>query len=186
MKKFRLSVLLPAMLMLGGCCAGDSQEGTAVLPFPEEIHSMTVTFDVYPSETTRTLSAGETEAVTEWALALEWEQAPLDETKTPDNYAGGTAWHFSMNDGGFTFSYAEYGESAIFIDHAWHAVKNPSNPPVEENAGREVVEFHGRLFNKSDLTEETLAWLAWYHSLSPACRQLHPCRTVFRWRQRND
>ena len=58
MKKFRLSVLLPAMLMLGGCCAGDSQEGTAVLPFPEEIHSMTVTFDVYPSETTRTLSAG--------------------------------------------------------------------------------------------------------------------------------
>ena len=39
--------------------------------------------------------------------------------------------------------------------------------PIEENAENEVVEFHGQLFNKSDLSEETLEWLEWYNSLSP-------------------
>ena len=39
--------------------------------------------------------------------------------------------------------------------------------PIEENAENEVVEFHGQVFNKSDLSEETLEWLEWYNSLSP-------------------
>ncbi len=38
--------------------------------------------------------------------------------------------------------------------------------PIEENAENEVVEFHGQMFNKSDLSEETLEWLEWYNSLS--------------------
>ncbi|KAB5740364.1 entericidin like toxin protein [Bifidobacterium adolescentis] len=36
-----------------------------------------------------------------------------------------------------------------------------------ENAENETVEFEGQLFNKSDLSEETLKWLEWYNSLPP-------------------
>ena len=43
----------------------------------------------------------------------------------------------------------------------------PVNPSIEELTENEVVEFHGQLFNKSDLSEETLEWLEWYNSLSP-------------------
>ena len=71
-------------------------------------------------------------AVAKWALALEVEQAPLDETETPNNYAGGAAWHFNVNNGELTFSYADYGEGAIFINNEWYAVKSPSDPPVNE------------------------------------------------------
>lgn len=31
----------------------------------------------------------------------------------------------------------------------------------------ETVVFHGQSFNKSTLSDETLAWLDWYHALSP-------------------
>ena len=43
----------------------------------------------------------------------------------------------------------------------------PVNPSIEEITENEVVEFHGQLFNQSDLSEETLEWLEWYNSLSP-------------------
>ena len=43
----------------------------------------------------------------------------------------------------------------------------PVNPSIEEITENEVVKFHGQLFNKSDLSEETLEWLEWYNSLSP-------------------
>nr|WP_243164646.1 hypothetical protein [Catenibacillus scindens] len=42
----------------------------------------------------------------------------------------------------------------------------PVIPLSEENTEDEVVEFHGQLFHKSDLTEKTLKWLEWYNSLS--------------------
>ena len=35
------------------------------------------------------------------------------------------------------------------------------------NAENETVAFEGQLFNKSDLSEETLKWLEWYNSLPP-------------------
>ena len=40
-------------------------------------------------------------------------------------------------------------------------------PISEDIDSNETVEFNGQLFNKSDLTEETLEWLEWYNSLSP-------------------
>lgn len=36
-----------------------------------------------------------------------------------------------------------------------------------EDAENETVEFEGQLFNKSDLSEETLEWLEWYNSIPP-------------------
>ena len=36
----------------------------------------------------------------------------------------------------------------------------------EDIDSNETVEFNGQLFNKSNLTEETLEWLEWYNSLS--------------------
>jgi hypothetical protein len=35
------------------------------------------------------------------------------------------------------------------------------------NLGNETVEFDGQLFNKADLSKETLEWLEWYNSLPP-------------------
>ncbi len=120
-----------AMLLLGGCSAGDNLEETAALSFLDDVDSIEVTFDFYPSEMPRALNADEIAAITEWALELELKQVPLDETETPNNYAGGVAWHFNVNDGEFTFSYADYEGSAICIDNEWYAVKNPSDPPIE-------------------------------------------------------
>ncbi len=37
-------------------------------------------------------------------------------------------------------------------------------PISEDIDSNETVEFNGQLFNKSDLTEETLEWLEWYNS----------------------
>ena len=88
---------------------------------------------VCSSEISRELSQDEIIAVKEWAASLEWEETPLNETETPDNYAGGIQWKFNVNNGELTFSYVDYGASAIFIDNEWYAVKNPSNPPVEVN-----------------------------------------------------
>lgn len=166
MKRLTVIILTLAIALLFGGCKYQAEASISSL-FPAEINSMEVTFDIYPSETTRALNTDEITAVTEWALALEVEQSPLDETETPSNYAGGIAWHFNVNSGDFTFSYADYGESAIFINDEWYAVKNPSNPPVEENTENAVVEFHGQSFSKSNLSEETLEWLEWYNSLSP-------------------
>ena len=132
MKKLRLCVLLLTVLMLGGCSAGSNQDESAMLLFPDEINSIEVTFDVYPSEVTKALNTDETEAVTEWVLGLEVEQVPLDDAETPNNYAGGVAWHFNVNGGELAFSYADYDGSAILINDEWYAVKNPSNPPVKE------------------------------------------------------
>lgn len=39
--------------------------------------------------------------------------------------------------------------------------------PVDTSVENGIVEFHGQSFNKSTLSEETLEWLDWYHSLSP-------------------
>ena len=128
MNKFCLCALLSAALMTAGC----SSEPPMSLSFPDDIDSIEATFDIYPSEVTRALSTDEIAAVTEWALSLEVEQEPLEEAETPDNYAGGVAWHFNINDGELTFSYAEYGTSAILIGSEWYAVKNPSNPPIEK------------------------------------------------------
>ncbi len=166
MRKFvPLSLTLAVALLFTACKKHTETGGSAWLP--AEIDSIEVTFDLYPSETTRALNADEIAAVTEWALALETEQAPLAETETPNNYAGGMVWHFNVNGGELTFSYADCGESAVFINDAWYAVQNPSHPPIEEAAENEVVEFQGQSFSKSDLSEETLEWLAWYNSLSP-------------------
>ena len=132
MKNLRLCVLLLTVLMIGGCSAGSNQDESAMLLLPDEISSIEVTFDVYPSEVTKALNTDETEAVTEWVLGLEVEQVPLDDGETPNNYAGGVAWHFNVNGGELAFSYADYDGSAILINDEWYAVKNPSNPPVKE------------------------------------------------------
>lgn len=166
MRKFVPLSLTLAVALLFTACKKHTETGVSAW-LPAEIDSIEVTFDLYPSETMRALNADEIEAVTEWALALETEQAPLAETETPSNYAGGMAWHFNVNGGELTFSYADYGQGAVFISDEWYAVKNPTNPPIEENVENEVVEFHGQSFSKSDLSEETLEWLAWYNSLSP-------------------
>ena len=162
-KQIRLWALLLAVLVSGGCSAGNRRDA-AVLSFPGEISSVEATFDFYPSETTRALSGDEIAAVTQWALALELEQTPLDEAETPDNYAGGAGWHFNVNSGELVFSYAEYGAGAILIGDEWYAVKNPSNPPVEADGSR--VMFGGSWIDAGSLSEETLGWLAWYNSLS--------------------
>ena len=132
MKTFRPCIILLVMLMLGGCSAGNSGEEAAALSFPDDIDSIEVTFDFYPSEVTKALNTDEIAAVTEWVLGLEVEQVPLDDAETPNNYAGGVAWRFKVNGGELAFSYADYDGSAILINDEWYAVKNPSDPPVEE------------------------------------------------------
>lgn len=147
MKRGIVLILAVACAALAGCrrsgsqyfssgevfAAEDEAAGTSISSlFPAEVDSIEVTFDFYPSEVTRVLNTDEIAAVTEWALALEVEQAPLDETETPNNYAGGAAWHFNVNNGELTLSYADYGEGAIFINNEWYAVKRPSDPPVNE------------------------------------------------------
>ena len=132
MNLFRPCIILTAMLMLGGCSGGNNREEDAALFFPEDVESIEVTFDFYPSEVTKTLTADEIAAVTAWAAGLKVERTPLDDTQTPNNYAGGTAWHFSVNGGELVFSYADYDGSALLINDEWHAVENPSNPPVKE------------------------------------------------------
>ena len=42
-----------------------------------------------------------------------------------------------------------------------------SSGAVDEVADGKVVEFHGKLFSKDDLSIETIEWLEWYNSLSP-------------------
>ena len=132
MKTFRLCIILLVMLMLGGCSERNNREEAAVLSFPDDVDSIEVTFDFYPSEVTKALNTDEIAAVTEWVLGLEVEQVPLDDAETPNNYAGGAAWHFVVNGGEFTFSYVDYDGGAILMNDEWYAVKNPSNPPVQE------------------------------------------------------
>lgn len=132
MKTFRLCIILLVMLMLGGCSERNNREEAAVLSFPDDVDSIEVTFDFYPSEVTKALNADEIAAVTEWVLGLEVEQVPLDDAETPNNYAGGAAWHFVVNGGEFAFSYVDYDGGAILMNDEWYAVKNPSNPPVQE------------------------------------------------------
>ena len=134
-------ITIPSMLNSGGSddevtdgiAGGEQNISEKGLQFPDNIQTIEVTYLVYSSEISRELSQDEIIAVKEWAASLEWEETPLNETETPDNYAGGIQWKFNVNNGELTFSYVDYGASAIFIDNEWYAVKNPSNPPVEVN-----------------------------------------------------
>lgn len=56
-----------------------------------EVSTIEVTHDFYPFEITKELNNDEITIIQEWAAALEWEQTPLGEDETPDNYAGGEA-----------------------------------------------------------------------------------------------
>ena len=128
MKKRTVIILTLTIALLFGGCKHQAETSMSAL-FPSEINSIEVTFDIYPSETTRALNIDEITAVTEWVLALEMEQAPLDETETPSNYAGGVAWHFNVNSGDLTFSYADYDESAIFINDEWYQIRRLKKAP---------------------------------------------------------
>ena len=86
---------------------------------------------MYFSQITRPLGREEAAAVQAWAAALVWEEAPLDEAETPNNYAGGMQWDFCYNGGELEFSYANYGSAAILLGGHWYAVENPSDPPVK-------------------------------------------------------
>lgn len=73
--------------------------------------------------------------------------------------------------------------STIFLDGGEYIIQYSfSNTDIADNEGfcdmvnsaayftdadSKVVEFHGSLFNKGDLSKETIEWLEWYNSLSP-------------------
>ena len=132
-------ITVPSLLNLGrsdddvpgGMAGGDQNFLENILQFPDNIKTIEVTYWVYSSEISRELSQDEIIALKEWATSLEWKKTPLNETETPSNYAGGVQWDFNINNGELTFSYVDYGASAIFVNNKWYAVKNPSNPPVE-------------------------------------------------------
>ena len=130
MKKIFPCALALAILLLGGC-SGEGGQGSAALVFPEKIETAEVTYSVYASQITRPLGREEAAAVQAWAAALVWEEAPLDETEAPNNYAGGVQWDFCYNGGELYFSYVNYGSAAILLGGHWYAVENPSDPPVK-------------------------------------------------------
>lgn len=80
MKKRTVIILTLTIALLFGGCKHQAETSMSAL-FPSEINSIEVTFDIYPSETTRALNIDEITAVTEWVLALEMEQAPLAKQK---------------------------------------------------------------------------------------------------------
>ena len=117
----------------GGIAGSDQDIPENALQFHDDTKTIEVTYLVYSSEISRELRQDEIRDFTECATSFEWEQTPLNETETPSNYAGGIQWDFNVNNGELTFSYVDYGASAIFIDNEWYAVKNPSYPPIEVN-----------------------------------------------------
>ena len=54
--------------------------------------------------------------------------------------------------------YQYENDIVVLIDSQYFLYTNPEN---------KTVKFEGQLFNKSDLSEETLQWLQWYDSLPP-------------------
>ena len=98
-----------------------------------------------------------------WFYGLE-----LRECEEPEPVEGNASYSFLV-DGQPAFTYDSRGSEAfLVVNDRWYAVANPSDPPVGAADEHEVVAFHGQRFNKSALSQETLEWLAWYHSLSPA------------------
>ena len=76
-------------------------------------------------------------------------QEPKEEFQSNDDFVGAKVYQF--------------GDDIIVMidDNYWlfEAINKKSSMG-------ETVEFHGKLYNKADLSEETLEWLEWYNSLS--------------------
>lgn len=168
MKKLMALVLaLVCVLGLVGC--QNAIKGSEVYSFPEPTTLITGTFYSQGQETAFEIGSEDydpndlsTNSVITWFYDLE-----LTACDKPEAVEGAESYDFYVK-GENAFTYEDRGSEAyIIIDSTYYAVKNPSNPPIEENTENEVVEFHGQSFSKSDLTEETLEWLEWYNSLTP-------------------
>ena len=142
-------------------------------------------------EAVKTIDAGESSPLTEEILNLIPEnKEPLDTptqvtseqireltpTMTREEVLSFLGDTQDIGSGIYVYVYEVDGEYLLRIpfasDNAQLGVTGEdllkSLTPISEDIdSNETVEFNGQLFNKSDLTEETLEWLEWYNSLSP-------------------
>lgn len=167
MEKLTALVLaLVCVLGLAGC--HKAIKGSEVYSFPEPTTIITGTFYSQGQESAFKIGSEDynpndlsTNSVITWFYDLE-----LTACDKPEAVEGAESYDFYVK-GENAFTYEDRGSEAyIIIDSTYYAVTNPSNPPIEKNTENDFIEFHGQLFNKSDLTEETLEWLDWYNSLS--------------------
>lgn len=160
-----LVLALVCVLGLAGC--QKAIKGSEVYSFPEPTTLITGTYYSQGQETVFEIGHEDydpndlsTNSVITWFYDLE-----LIACDKPEAVEGAESYDFYVK-GENAFTYEDRGSEAyIIIDSTYYAVTNPSNPPIVKNTENEFVEFHGQLFDKSDLTEETLEWLDWYNSL---------------------
>ena len=171
--------------------AGCTRNETIDFPFETaEVEDIEMFYFVNPAEAEKKVITGQEDIE---KLCQLFESVVLEDKET-EPVAGGSVTSFRFNlSGGMTYeviyssiaarsgrimvsdSEKDYFTSSD-IESIWnncdYAAEKaaerelPVIPLSEENTEDEVVEFHGQLFHKSDLTEETLEWLEWYNSLS--------------------
>lgn len=172
--------------------ANDDIVGSEVYQFGEDI---VVEIDgqywIYCKKATKTIDAGESSPLTKEIINLlpdnkEPIETPaqvaseqireLTPTMTREEVLSFLGDTQDIGSGIYVYVYEVDGEYLLRIsfasDDAQLGVTGENllkalTPIFEDIDSNETVEFNGQLFNKSDLTEETLEWLEWYNSLSP-------------------
>ena len=68
-----------------------------------------------------------------WISQLSLEHRTFEEGKTPsETQAGGNSYHFNVNNGALSFTYADGGiEAYIVYNEEWYEVLNPSELPFK-------------------------------------------------------
>jgi len=137
----------------------------------ENVSIATVYHTVHGKTTELVIKGQALEDLRDWANDLTYSLTAENGSIAPDNVENAEIFEVVLEEGDYPgFSYIICGEDNCYllIEGYWYSVTNPSNPPVinTQTENTDTVQFHGDIFNKSNLSQETLKWLEWYNGLS--------------------
>ena len=137
MKKLIALVLaLVCVLGLVGCdnSAQNNDNSELIIDLPSEVNAVEVSGYYNGS----VINAGDFvvedfDTFVTWISQLSLEHRTFEEGKTPsETQAGGNSYHFNVNNGALSFTYADGGiEAYIVYNEEWYEVLNPSELPFK-------------------------------------------------------
>ena len=134
MKKLITLILSLTLVGCGGSTADIENE--QIVAMPSEIKEVNIS-GYYDGSV---INAGDFEVedfdiFATWISQLSLEHRTFDEGKTPyETVAGGNSYHFDVNNGELTFTYADAGKGLQYIVYGeeWYEVLNPTELPFKQ------------------------------------------------------
>lgn len=136
-----LGLIMSLTLMLMGC--NGERKVAEQIPdiFPDEVDRVAVTHYYGGEEKEWIVEKRNIKPLKDWVNSLLLnKKMDFKEGEYPgENEEGGELFYFDFGGSYPDFSYRSFGESYLVVEDEWYLVSNPSNPPIEEGNGEEIL-----------------------------------------------